>query len=123
MARAITDTLVKNGKVRRAQLGVSVVRTNSDPAKALGIKETKGVVVERVQPGGAAERAGLKKGDVIIALNNVEVNEPNVFRNQIASTAPGTEVTLTILRDGREQRVAAKLGELVPTERNTEEER
>ena len=124
MARTITDTLVKTGKVRRAQLGVVVVKTNSDPARALGIKETRGVVVAQVQPGGAAERAGLKKGDVITALNGAEVSEPNVFRNQVASTAPGTEVTLTILRDGREQRVTAKLGELIPrTDRNAEDER
>jgi Do/DeqQ family serine protease len=124
MARTITDTLVKTGRVRRAQLGVVVVKTNSDPAKALGIKETRGVVVAQVQPGGAAERAGLKKGDVITALNGVEVSEPNVFRNQVASTAPGTDVTLTILRDGHEQRVSAKLGELVPrTDRNAEDER
>jgi Do/DeqQ family serine protease len=114
MARTITDTLVKTGKVRRGQLGITVVRANSDPAKALGIKESKGVVVAQVQPGGAAERAGLKKGDVITAFNGIEVSDPNVFRNQVASTAPGTEVTLTIIRDGREHQVRAKLGEFTP---------
>jgi Do/DeqQ family serine protease len=124
MARTITDTLVKTGKVRRGQLGVVVVRTNSDRARELGVKETKGVVVSQVQLGGAAERAGLKKGDVITSFNGVEVADPNVFRNQVASTAPGTEVSLTILRDGREQRVGVKLGELIPTpERNIDQER
>jgi len=51
--------------------------------------------VAQVQPGSAAEQAGLKKGDVITALNGAEVNEPNVFRNLVAGTAPGTDVTLT----------------------------
>jgi Do/DeqQ family serine protease len=116
MARTVTDTLVKTGKVRRGQLGITVVRANSDPAKALGIKESKGVVVALVQPGSAADRAGLKKGDVITAFNGVEVNDPNVFRNQVASAGPGADVTLTIIRDGREQQVHAKLGEFTPQE-------
>ncbi|HEY3038388.1 MAG TPA: Do family serine endopeptidase [Pyrinomonadaceae bacterium] len=121
MARTITDTLVKTGKVRRGQLGITVVRANSEPAKQLGIKENKGIVVAQVQPGSAADRAGLKKGDVITSFNGVEVNDPNVFRNQVATTGPGSEVTLAILRDGREQQVRATLGELVtPAERDTE---
>ncbi|HEX9423661.1 MAG TPA: Do family serine endopeptidase [Pyrinomonadaceae bacterium] len=124
MARTITDTLVKTGKVRRGQLGIIVVRTNSEAAKELGVKESKGVVVAEVQPGSGADRAGLKKGDVITSFNGVEVNDPNVFRNQVASTAPGSEITLTILRDGREQQVRARLGEFTPQpERNMERQR
>jgi Do/DeqQ family serine protease len=121
MARTVTDTLVKTGKVRRGQLGITVVRANSDPAKALGIRENKGIVVAQVQPGSAADRAGLQKGDVITGFNGVEINDPNVFRNQIASAGPGSDVTLTILRDGRQQQLRARLGELTaPPERDTE---
>lgn len=124
MARTITDTLVKTGKVRRGQLGITVVKLNSEPAKELGIKETKGVGVAQVQPGSAADRAGLRKGDVITSFNGVEMTDPNVFRNLVASTAPGTDVTLTIIRDGREQQIRAKLGELVPAaDRETERQR
>jgi len=124
MAKTVTDTLVKTGKVRRGQLGIAVVKLNSEPAKDLGIKETKGVVVAQVQPGSAADQAGLKKGDVITAFNGVEVNEPNVFRNLVAGTAPGTDVTLTVRRDGNEQQVHARLGELVPApNRDTEQQR
>jgi Do/DeqQ family serine protease len=115
MARTITDTLIKTGKVRRGQLGITVVRANSDPARELGVKDlNKGVVVAQVQTGSAADRAGLKRGDVITSLNGVEVNDPNVFRNQVASTAPGAPVTLSILRDGREQQLQATLGEFTP---------
>jgi Do/DeqQ family serine protease len=124
MARTITDTLVKTGKVRRGQLGITVVKLNSEPAKELGIKETKGVGVAQVQPGSAADRAGLRKGDVITSFNGVEMTDPNVFRNLVASTAPGTDVSLTVIRDGREQQIRAKLGELVPTaDRETERQR
>jgi Do/DeqQ family serine protease len=124
MARTITDTLVKTGKVRRGQLGITVVKLNSEPAKELGIKETKGVGVAQVQPGSAADRAGLRKGDVITSFNGVEMTDPNVFRNLVASTAPGTDVSLTVIRDGREQQIRAKLGELVPApDRETERPR
>ena len=124
MARTITDTLVKEGKVHRGQLGIAVTRPNSEAAKQLGITENKGVVVTEVQPGSAADRAGLIKGDVITALNDVELSDPNVFRNQIASRVPGSEVTLTILRGGRELRVTAILGEFTPMQsRETEQQR
>jgi Do/DeqQ family serine protease len=114
MARTVMDQLIKNGKVRRGQLGITVGKLTADVASKLGIKATKGVVVIQVQPGSAAERAGLKKGDVITSFNGVEVTDPNVFRNKVANTAPGTEVTLTIQRDGREQQVRATLGEFTP---------
>jgi Do/DeqQ family serine protease len=124
MARAITDTLVKTGKVRRGQLGITVVKLNSEPAKELGINETKGIGVAQVQPGSAADRAGLRKGDVITSFNGVEMTDPNVFRNLVASTAPGTDVSLTVIRDGHEQQIRAKLGELVPAaDRETERPR
>ena len=124
MARTVSDTLVKTGKVRRGQLGIRVVKLNTEPARNLGITETQGVGVAQVQPDSAAEQAGLKKGDVITALNGAEINEPNVFRNLVASTAPGTDVTLTIRRNGGEQQVHARLGELVPAaDRDTEQPR
>jgi Do/DeqQ family serine protease len=114
MARSVMEELKRTGKVRRGQLGVVVQELNSETAASLGIRETKGVVVSQVQPGSAADRAGIRKGDVITALNGVEVSDPNTFRNQVASTPPGTEVTLTIRREGREQQVRATLGEFTP---------
>ena len=114
MARTITDTLVKTGTVRRGQLGVVVVRTNSEGARELAIKETKGVGVAQVQPGSAADRAGVRRGDVITGFNGVQITDPNVFRNLVASTAPGSAVTLNVVRDGRELQVNVTLGELTP---------
>src|SRR6185503_1104250 len=114
MVRTVMDQLMKNGKVRRGQLGVRVGRVDSDMAQSLGMSETKGVIVNLVVPGSAAERAGIRRADVIFALDNQPVNDPNSFRNHIASTAPGSEVTLTILRDNREQKIRATLGEFKP---------
>ena len=123
MVRSVMDQLIKTGTVRRGQLGLTVRRVDSDMAQSLGMSETKGIIVNSVIPASAAERAGIRQGDVIIALNGSPVNESNAFRNQIASMAPGTQVTLTLLRDNREQKVNATLGEVKPeTARNEEEE-
>jgi Do/DeqQ family serine protease len=114
MARNVMDQLIKTGKVRRGQLGIVVQKVTSDIASSLGLREAKGVLVSQVQPGSAAERAGIQRGDIITSLNGVEVNDPNVFRNQIASTLPGSEVRLKVLREGREQELSAKLDEFTP---------
>ncbi len=114
MARSVMDQLVKNGKVRRGQLGISVTRVTSDMAAGLGMSETKGVIVNSVKPDSSAERAGIRRGDVITALNDVTFNDANAFRNRVASNAPGSEVTLTVLRDNREQKIKATLGEVNP---------
>lgn len=111
MAKSVMDQLVKNGKVRRGQLGIVVGRVTSDLAASLGMTETKGVIVNSVRSGSAAERAGIRQGDVITAVNDAPVNDTNAFRNRIASMGPGAEVTLTVLRDNREQKIRATLGE------------
>jgi len=72
--------------------------------------------VSQVQPGSAAERAGLKPGDIITRLNGTSVENPNGFRNQVASTTPGSEVQLALVRDNREQQLRATLGEFQPEE-------
>lgn len=99
MARSVLDQLIRAGRVSRGQLGIVVQ------------KDERGVLVTQVQPGSPADRAGIRKGDIVTAFNGVGVNDPNGFRNQIAGTPPGTAVTLTILRDGQQQPVRATLGE------------
>ena len=111
MARTVMETLIRNGKVRRGQLGINVQKVNSEVSERLGLREVKGILVLQVQPGSAADRAGLRKDDVITAFNGVEVSDPNTFRNQVASTAPGSQVTLTIIRGRTPQQVIATLGE------------
>ncbi len=114
MARTVLEQLINTGKVRRGQLGVVALKIPSEEAAKMGVTQGPGVVVYRVQQGGGAERAGIREGDVITALNGEAVNEPNTFRNKIASTPPGTEITLTVKRDGKEQQVRATLGEFIP---------
>ncbi|HKV33441.1 MAG TPA: Do family serine endopeptidase [Pyrinomonadaceae bacterium] len=114
MARTVVEQLINSGKVRRGQLGITVLRIPSEEATRLGVTQGPGVVVFDVQSGSAADRAGLRRGDVISALNGTSVTDPNTFRNQIARTPPGSEITLTVKRDGQEQQVRATLGEFTP---------
>ena len=114
MARTVMEQLVNTGRVRRGQLGIVVLEIPSEEASRLGVTQGPGVVVYQVQSGSAADRAGLRQGDVITALNGQPVTDPNSFRNAIASTPPGSEVTLTVKREGAERQVRATLGEFTP---------
>ncbi|HVF55664.1 MAG TPA: DegQ family serine endoprotease [Pyrinomonadaceae bacterium] len=112
MAKGVMEQLIRTGKVRRGQLGIVVQPVTADIAASIGLQDARGLIVSFVSAGSAAERSGLKRGDVITALNGAPVGDSNSFRNQVAATAPQTDVSLTILRDGREQQVRASLGEL-----------
>ena len=114
MARSVMEQLIRSGKVRRGQLGIVVLKIPSEEAAKLGVTQGPGVVVYQVQSGSAADRAGLRPGDVITAFNGTGVTDPNPFRNAIAATPPGTEITLTVKRDGSERQVRATLGEFIP---------
>ncbi len=114
MAKSVMDQLISTGKVTRGQLGVTVQYINSDLAASLGLKEVKGVLVSHVVAGGPADRGGLKAGDVILNLNGAEVNDVNVLRNDVAASKPGSDATLTILRNGNQQQIHVKLGEFKP---------
>jgi serine protease Do len=118
MAKSVMEQLVKDGKVRRGQLGVGIQRIDEGMKEQFGLKDTKGVFINQIRPGSAAEKAGLKRDDVIIAVNGERVEDTNILRNRIAGTLPGTEVTLTILRDGKEQQVKVTLDELQPENRS-----
>ena len=84
----------------------------SDLASSLGLKQVRGVLVSGVTPGGPADKAGLRTSDVITAIDGHPVDDPNDLRNRVAGDTPNSQVKLSIIRDGREQQVNAKLGEL-----------
>lgn len=119
MARDVLDQIVKHGKVTRGHLGIVVQPVTEDIAASLNLTSARGVIVSQVQAGSAAERAGLKRGDVILALNGDVVSDSNSFRNDIAGTPPGRTVTLRIWREGSEQELRPTLGEYVAEERST----
>jgi len=117
MARTVMTQLIEHGTVRRGRLGVTVQVITPDLAKSLDLNGTSGALVSDVEPGSPAESAGVKRGDVIAALNGAPVKDSHVLRNEIAELQPGTDAKLTILRGGKEQVVTAKLGELESRDR------
>jgi serine protease Do len=114
MAQTVMNQLIGKGKVQRGMLGVTIQPVTSTLAASLGLKDVRGILVGGVNPGGPADHAGLKMGDVILKLNGRDMNDANEMRNAVAAMAPGTEVTVTVLRDGKQQNIAVRLGELTP---------
>jgi serine protease Do len=112
MAENVMQQIVKTGHVRRGMLGVTVQGLTSDMAASLGLKDVHGAIVSSVQPDSAAAHAGIKQGDVIVAIDGKPVNDSNELRNEIAATAPGTRVELGVVRDGHQQQIAATLEQL-----------
>ena len=112
MARQVMDQLVSRGRLSRGYLGVTVQEVTPAMARGLGLPAPRGLLVSDVAPGGPAARAGLKRGDVIVAIDGKPVADVGHFRNHIASTPPGTKETLTVLRDGREQTLEVAVAEI-----------
>jgi serine protease Do len=111
MAQDVMRQLIKTGKVQRGMIGVTVQQVTPDVAKSLGLSTTRGAIVTEVRPETPAERAGVKQGDVILSLDGKAIDSSNSLRTSVARLAPGTAVTLTLLRGGREQDLKVSLGE------------
>ena len=112
MAREVMDQLKSDGTVRRGKLGVSVQSVTADLAASMNLPDARGALISAVTPGSPASRAGLERGDVVVAINGESVADSNALRNRIAGTRPGSKVALEVLRDGRKQTVHATLDEL-----------
>ncbi|MDB4958424.1 MAG: protease Do [Myxococcales bacterium] len=115
MARPIMDMLVRDGKVARGYLGANIATVSSSLLKLhkLKVGATSGVAVARLDSNGPGAKAGLRQGDVIVAMNGVPMRSSDVLRNTIAMTKPGTTVDLEVVHsDGAKDAVKAKLGEL-----------
>ena len=122
MAKAVMDQLMKSGKVRRGMLGVTIQPVDADLAASMNLPAARGAIVTGVQAGGPAEKAGVKRGDVITAVNNQPITDPNSLRNTVAAMAPGTKTSVTVLRDGRDQQLQLALAELPDRPRDDSEE-
>ena len=112
MARSVVDQLRKDGKVTRGWLGVMIQEVTAELAKPLGLDDLKGALVTDVPKGGPADKAGIKRKDVILEFGGTAVDKMNQLPRLVASRAPGTEVTVVVLRDGAKKTLNVALGEL-----------
>jgi len=113
MARNVMERLIRDGKVTRGYLGVGLQpEISTDLAAEFKLPDSAGAMVTTVQPESPASRARLKDGDVIREVDGKPVADRQQFRLLISQTEPGTKINLKFIRDGKEQNVAATLGEL-----------
>jgi serine protease Do len=113
MAQYIMNSLIEDGKVSRGWIGVNIATLDSRLAKGLGLpSDATGVVISGVQDGSPADKAGLKSNDLILKLDGFPVADNQELRNRVATTKPGTKISLEILRDGRTRMVDVQLEEL-----------
>ncbi len=111
MAKSIEEQLRSHGKVVRGWLGLIIQDVDDNLAQSFGLGKTEGILVSEVSPGSPAEKAGLKQGDVLLALDGVGLNDVSDLRNRVAMTPPGRTVTLDIIRDGGRQQVGVLIAE------------
>ena len=111
MAKSVMDQLLKDGKVHRGMLGIGIQNLTDELAERFNGNDRSGVLVNSVKAGSAADKAGIKRDDVITAINGEKIEDSNVLRNKVAGTLPGTEIKVTVNRDGKEQELTAKLDE------------
>ena len=97
--------LIDFGSVKRALLGVSMSQIDDKRAKDLKLFSPKGVYIEEVVKGGAADKAGIQKGDVIVAVDSTEITTPSSVQEKVSSYHPGDKAEITIVRDGKEKTV------------------
>ncbi len=109
-AKPIIDTMIKGGKIQRGYLGVGRQPVDEDIAASLGLTKNKGEIISRVEPGQAGAKAGLKQGDVILAVNGQDVNPDQTLSYLVANIAPGATAKLDVIRDGKPLTLTAVIG-------------
>ena len=109
MVKTIVDQIKNYGEVRRGQLGITGTELTSDLAKNFGFNQNSGAFVNEVVKDGAADRAGIKPGDIITSVNGKRISSFGELRAKVATQPAGTSLTLGIFRDGKDIKIDVKL--------------
>ncbi len=117
IATHIAQELVEHGKVIRGWLGVSLQNITPELAKSFGLSSNKGALVADVIKGSPADHAGMKQGDVVIAYQGKPVDDPSSLRNGVSLAPVGSQVTLTVLRNGAKEDITVTVGSLEEQEK------
>lgn len=107
IAAPIVQKLMKGQAIERGYLGIRIQPLNEDLAESLGITDKRGEFVQAVEPGGAADKAGLKAGDVILEVDGKAVSADQTLSYIVANTEPGKRIPITLMRQGKRQQVTA----------------
>ncbi|MDP4209974.1 MAG: Do family serine endopeptidase [Bacteroidota bacterium] len=109
IVKKVVADLIEYGKVQRALLGVEIKDVDSELAKDEGLDKIEGVYVGRVREDGAAAKAGIKKGDVILSVNGTKVNSPSELQEQVSKYRPNDKVEIVINRENKEKQISVTL--------------
>jgi len=99
-ALRVSDQLKASGRVTRGRIGVQIGEVTKDVAESLGLAKAQGALVQRVEPGGPAEKGGLEAGDIILKFNGTPIERPSDLPRMVGSTKPGSRATVNIWRKG-----------------------
>lgn len=111
-AKVVVNDLMKNGSVQRGWLGVQIQNVTKDIADSLGLNPAAGALVSGAQDDSPAKKAGIVAGDVITKVNGAAVANPKELAREIAGIIPGSNVTITVWRNGKAQDFTVALGTL-----------
>ncbi|MDF3035550.1 MAG: DegQ family serine endoprotease [Paucimonas sp.] len=119
----VTDQLRATGKVTRGRIGVQIGEVTKDVAESLGLSKSQGALVQRIEPGSPAEKAGLEAGDIILRFNGVTIDKATDLPRMVGSTKPGTKSILSIWRKGAIKDVPLTVSEMEPEKIAKKEDR
>ena len=128
LVQHVVGQLVEHGEVRRGLLGVFIENLDPLVAEAMGLDNTQGAMIGRVMKGKAADKGGVKADDIVVEIDGYPIRDSTDLRSRIGRTAPGVEVELVVLRDGKKKRLKVVLEALTEdvladnTRRDEEEE-
>ena len=112
VAKKVEKDLVEHGKVRRGRLGIGIQTVDQALAKSFHLDEPAGVIVNGVEQGGPADKAGVKPGDIVLQFAGKDVGRPNDLPALVAATKPGTKTDLEVWRKGGRKTLPVTVGEL-----------
>ena len=110
-AKEIMNDLVSHGHARRGWLGVSIGNVTPQIAKTYGVGTTEGAMINDVFKGDPADKAGIKRGDVVIEINGEKIKDAQALTNKIRTLAPGSTAKFVVIRKGKKMNFSVKLGE------------
>ncbi|MBP2294347.1 Do family serine endopeptidase [Azospirillum rugosum] len=109
MARQVMDQILQYGEIRRGRIGVAVQDLTPEVASAMGVKEVEGAVVAQVEQGSPADRAGIRRGDIIVAIDGSPVRSATQVRNRVGLKRVGDRVELMLQRNGTQRSVTTRV--------------
>src|SRR4051812_43803268 len=112
VASQVEQQLVKNGKVERGRIGVAIQEVSQSLAESFGLDRPQGALVASVEPGGPADKAGLKPGDVVLAVDGKKIERSSELPPLVAGVKPGSKTSLEVWRDRAKRTVAVTVAEL-----------